>query len=118
MKKRVFTIFLAVILIVITIFIHTEMRQCSVHSSTVYQSSDEIEIYANVLMNTFMNIDKESFAKEVISEHQKINGMKTNVTYKLSLYRTLLHYRWDWKYDTIICDENGAIICCEDDLGV
>lgn len=90
----------------------------SIYSSTIYQSSDSAEIHLNILLNTFGGCDEEELSKEIIAEYQKINGVKKNVRYMFTLYRTLFHYRRNWKYDTIVCDENGAIICCKGDLGV
>ena len=42
-----------------------------------------------------------------------INGVRKDAVYTLSLYRTMFHYRRNWKYNMIICNKNGAIICCE-----
>ena len=118
MKSKISVFFLVVLLIVITIFIHIEIQPHAVISSSVYQDSEQTEIHLYVLANTFFCVDKNKVSEEIICGHQKINGIQNNTVYTLRLYRTLFHYRRNWEYDTIICDEKGAIICCGEDLGV
>ena len=117
MKKRLL-VFLTVVLIVITLFLYTESRPPFVISSMVYQTSDEVEIQMNVIINTFFGVKEETVAEEIIAKHKEINGFTKTTQYTLSLYRTLFHYRRNWEYDMLICDRNGAIICCEEDLKV
>ena len=113
MKKPKLHIFLIIILTVITLFISIEKQPVSEVSSSVYQTSKRTEIHINAIVNTFFRVNEEKISKEIIMEHQKINGVKDEMLYILSLYRTRLHYRKNWKCDTTICDKNGAIICCE-----
>lgn len=118
MKSKISVVLLAALLTVITVFIHTETQPHEVISSTVYQDSEHTEIHLYVLMNTFFGVDKNKISEEIICGHQKINGIQNNTVYTLRIYRTMFDYRRNWEYDTIICDEKGAIICCGEDLGV
>lgn len=116
MKKKLFPIFLTVLLTVIALFIYVEKQPYFEMSSTIYQTSVQTDIHINVIMNTFLWVDEEEFTKEIIEKHQEINGVKKESRYMISLYRTLFHYRRNLKYHMIIYDENGVIICCEENL--
>lgn len=118
MKRRIKALFVTLLLTVITVFLSIEMRPYSVISSTVYTNSQQTEVQFYVQMNTFLDIDTENLSKKIILEHQKVNGKRQQMTYAIHLYRTKWHYMKNWEYDTIICEENGAIICCEEHLGV
>lgn len=65
-------------------------------------------------MNTLFPVDEAKLVKNVVFEEQQVNGVRENPVYTLKLYRSLIHYRNNWEYDSFICDENGAIICDED----
>lgn len=118
MKKKIVRFFLAIALTVITIFLSIEASSYSIVSSSVFSMTEHTEIKLFVLLNSMTHIDEEKLAGEIVTEHQAVNGFTNNTHYILKLYRTLFHYRKNWEYDTIICDENGVIVCCEDILGV
>lgn len=105
-------------LVLIVCLISIEWKAPSVVYSSVFTTSEQTEIHLYVQMNTIFKIDGNRVAKEIVAEHQMLNQIEGNVFYTLHLYRTAMHYERDCEYDTINCDENGAIICCADDLGV
>ena len=107
-----------IITVVFLMFICLEIQPPSIRYSSVFTSSEQTEHHLYVQMNTFLKVDKERITKKIIGEHQKINQTEGERIYTLHLYRTGLHYKWNCEYDTLICNENGAIICCETDLGV
>ena len=114
--KRRLRIFLIALLIVITLILYAKNQHPYVVSSMIYQMANEKEIHLNVIMNTLWEVEEESISKEIIVKHQEINGFMKNTKYTLSLYRTVFHYKRNWEYDQLICNENGAILCCEEDL--
>ena len=114
-KKGKYKVISVIAGIVILLFLNIEVRPVQIYSSSIFTTPENTEIKINVLMNTLLPIDVENQAKEIISEEQKINGMRENSVYTLKMYRSLFHYRNDWKYTSITCDENGAIICDRDD---
>ena len=117
MKRRIKAVFVTLLLTVITIFICIELHPCSVISSTVYKNPKQTEVQLYVQVNTVLRIDAENISREIVLEHQKINGKWKQTVYEVHLYRTKWHYRMNWEYDTIFCDENGATICCEENHG-
>ena len=101
------------LMIVLLVFILIEMRPPSIVYSSVFTTSEETEIHLYVQMNTFVKVDRDVEAEEIVKEHRKVNQLEGKVRYTLHLYRSALHYNWNCEYDTIICNEKGAIICCE-----
>lgn len=107
-----------ILILILLVFLYIEMHPISIAYSSVFTTSEQTEVHLYVQMNTFLGVNKDVMAEKIIEEHQSINQTESKVFYTLHLYRTAVHYKWDCKYDTINCDENGAIICCADDLGV
>ena len=100
------------------VFVSVEGKNPSVVYSSVFTTSEQTEIHLYVQMNTIFKIDENGVAREIVAEHQMLNQTEGKVSYTLHLYRTAVHYEWNCEYDTINCDENGAIICCRGDLRV
>ena len=109
---------LILIFVIFLVFVYLEKQPLSIVYSSVFSTSEETEIHLYVQMNTLLKVDKNMVAEEIIREHQMINQTEGTVAYTIHLYRTAIHYKRDCEYDMINCDENGAIICCEDYLGV
>ena len=101
--------------IIILLFLNTEMRSAQIYNSSIFTTPGNTEIKISVLMNTLLPVDEEKLVKRVISEEQKINGVRENPVYIVKLYRSLIHYRNGWEYDFLFCDETGAIICSDKD---
>jgi len=97
--------------ILIILYLSLELRPVQIYSSSIFTTPGNTEIKINVLMNTLLPLGEENLIKEIISEEQKINGMRENPIYKVNLYRTRIHYQNGRKYDSLTCDENGVIIC-------
>lgn len=117
-RKKMFHVLVIVVVFFAALILFVEIQPVSVASSSIFTTPGQTEIRMYVQMNTLLDVNEEKMTKEVITEHQMINGIQENTVYTLKLYRTAFHYKRNWEYDTIICDENGAIICCGDDLGV
>jgi len=100
-------------IIVGLLFATVEIRPEKIHYSTVFTTADTTEVTLHIVLNTFLPVNKEAISKEIIETVQQVNGVKEHSVYTLVLYRTFAHYRKDWKYDTLFCDERGATICCE-----
>lgn len=98
-------------ILIILLFFIVEILPPRIQYSSIFTTPGSTEIRLYVLMNTLLLVDEESLMRNIISEEQKINGMKDNSIYKLKLYRTRIHYLNDLEYDFLICDENGSIIC-------
>ena len=110
-KSRIYRYILGMfVLLMIIMLIYVEMRPVSIASSTVFTTEEQTEITMYVVLNTLNKIDKDKLVQDVISEHRKINGKRKNEVYTLVLYRTDVHYRKNWEYDTVNCDENGMVI--------
>ena len=86
-----------------------EIRPYEIFYSSVFSSAEETEICLYVILNSFLTIDHEEMAKNLVREHKKVNGTRKNEVYELNLYRTDFHYKRNWKYDTLFCDGNGKI---------
>ena len=99
----------------ILIFLNIEIRPAEICCSSIFTTYENTEINLVVLMNTLCPVDEQKLAQKIIFEEQQVNGKRNNSVYTLSLYRSIVHYRNDWEYDSFICDENGAIICDGDD---
>lgn len=106
------------LIIIFLMFICIEMCPFSIAYSSVFTTSGQTEIHLYVQMNTFLSVNKDEMIEKIVTEHQNINQLEGEVSYSIHLYRTAVHYNLDCEYDTIMCDKNGAIICCETDLGV
>ena len=112
LKRKICIVFSVLIFLFFLVFIHIEKQPFSIVYSSVFSTPEQTEIHLYVQMNTWAKVDKNIIAEEIISEHQRIHQIKDKVMYTLHLYRTGIHYRWEYEYDTINCDKNGAIICC------
>lgn len=99
------------IVIVIVLFLNIEMRPVQVRHSSIFTSPGNTEINLSVLMNTLLRVDEEKMVKDIIFKEQQLNGVRDNSVYTLKLYRSAIHYRNDWEYTSLTCDENGLIIC-------
>ena len=99
-------------IVIFLVFICIEMCPFSIVYSSVFTTSEQTELHLYVQMNTFLGVNEDVMAEKIIEEHQRINQTDGKIFYTLHLYRTGMHYRWNCEYDTIKCDENGAIICC------
>lgn len=111
--RKKYIVCIIVVIIVMLLFLGIELKPVQICHSTIFTTPGQTEIKMYVLMNTFLSVDEETLAKEIISEEQQVNGVRENPIYTLKLYRTLIHYRQDFEYDTLVCDENGVIICGE-----
>lgn len=114
MKRRVrkrYAVCIIVVVILILLFLGIELQPVKICHSSIFTTPGQTEIRMHVVMNTLLPVDEEILAKEIIFEEQQVNGIRENPIYTLKLYRTLIHYRQDLTYSTLICDENGAIVC-------
>ena len=101
-KKRYLT---GVLLLILATFIYREAQPYEVVSS-----SDLTETRLYVIMNTLLPAEEASFAKNVISDYQKINGPRGKASYELRLYRTEVHYKLHIEYTVIVCDADGQVL--------
>ena len=106
-KKISAGVMIAILLFAVSI----EIRPVQICHTSIFTTSENSEIKVCVLMNTFFPVDEEELAKEIILEEQQINGLRDNPVYILKMYRSMIHYRNDWKYSSFTYDENGAVIC-------
>lgn len=107
-----------VLIVIFLVFICLEMRPFSIVYSSVFTTSEQTELHLYVQMNTLLGVNEDVMAEKIIEEHQRINQQEGKIVYTLHLYRTGVHYRWNREYNTIKCDENGAIICCRGNFRV
>lgn len=96
---------------IILLFFSIEIRPVRIYNSLIFTTPGNTEIKLNILMNTLLPFDEEKMIKEIICEEQMINGVRENPVYEVNLYRSLIHYRNNWKYNSWICDESGVTIC-------
>ena len=101
-KKRYLT---GVLLLILATFIYIEAQPYE-----VFSSSDLTETRLYVIMNTLLPAEEASFAKNVISDYQKINGPRGKASYELRLYRTEVHYKLHIEYTVIVCDADGQVL--------
>lgn len=106
-KKRYLT---GVLLLILATFIYIEAQPYEVVSSSVFSSSNLTETRLYVIMNTLLPAEEASFAKNVISDYQKINGPRGKASYELRLYRTEVHYKLHIEYTVIVCDADGQVL--------
>ncbi len=111
MIKKVMTVVAAMIFL---LFLCVEMKPPEIHSSQIFSTSEQTEITLHVLTNTFLDVDEDELAAEIVAMDQSVNGVRENSVYRLYLYRTRVHLRRSWEYDMLNCDKNGAIIRCEE----
>lgn len=110
MKRREMKILVAIIVVILLLLINIEIRPYEVHHSTIFTTSNTIEIKLCVIANSLLPIDDEEMVKTIVEHHVKINGSREGAVYELEIYRTNIHYRQNWKYNTFFCDEKGNII--------
>ena len=106
-KKRYLT---GVLLLILATFIYREAQPYEVVSSSVFSSSDLTETRLYVIMNTLLPAEEAAFAKNVISDYQKINGPRGKASYELRLYRTEVHYILHKEYAYLFCDASGNLL--------
>lgn len=109
-RSKKIKIIVICIMLIIAFMLPIELLPYGVHHSVIFTSGDQTEIKLCVLANTFFIVDEEDLAEKVVQSHVSINGTRPNTTYELEIYRTNIHYKQNWKYDTIFCDENGNIL--------
>ena len=106
MKRKLIVL---IIIAMLAVFLYLECRPCEIFYSSVFTTSEETEICLYVIVNSFLPIDREELASQLIEQHQSINGSRGNEVYELHLYRTIFHYKRHWKYDTLFCGPDGKI---------
>lgn len=106
MKRKLIVL---IIIAMLAGFLYLECRPCEIFYSSVFTTSEETEICLYVIVNSFLPIDREELASQLIEQHQSINGSRGNEVYELHLYRTNFHYKRHWKYDTLFCGPDGKI---------
>lgn len=87
-----------------------ELRPYEVLHSTVMTSPDLTENRITLVIHTLLPVDRELLAKEIIEDHQRLNGGRPNPYFELELYRTDAHYRLGIIYDTLLCNKDGQIV--------
>lgn len=110
MKRRKIMILTAVIITILMLLISIEIRPYEVHHATIFTTSNTIEIKLCVIANSLLPIDDEEMIKTIVEHHVSINGSREGAVYELEVYRTNIHYRQNWKYNTFFCDEKGNIL--------
>lgn len=85
------------------------MKPVQIYHSSIFTTSENTEIRMCVLMNTMLPVNEEKLIKEIIYDEQKINGVRKNPVYTLIMYRSIIHYRNDWQYDSFTCDGNMRV---------
>lgn len=109
-KKIAITIIISIMVIAAALFFSVENKSYKVHHSTIFSAANLTEIHLCIIMNSLLPVDTDELAKEVVCANVKLNGPRPNAVYELELYRTNTHYKLNWEYDTVLCDENGKII--------
>ena len=105
--KRNISIFASAV--ILAGFLYLECKPVEIFHSSVFSTSNETEICLYVIVNSYLPIDRQELADEIIKKHREVNGVRENETYELHLYRTELHQRRNWKYDTLFCGPDGEI---------
>lgn len=103
-------LFLILVTIIFILFIWEERKDYEVLHSTVISSANLTETKLTIVIHSFLPVNEEKLADEIVSQHQRLNGEHTNPYYKLELYRTDIHYRLHILYDTLLCNRNGQIV--------
>ena len=96
--------------IFLSVFCLEESRPYEILYSTVMTSPNLTENRITLVAHTLLPIDRELLAKEVIEDHQRLNGGRPNPCFELELYRTNIHYRLGILYDTLLCNQDGQIV--------
>lgn len=113
-KKTIITPlkFLLVVLgiIIFISFLWEERQPYEVLHSTVMSSPNLTETQITIVIHSFLPVDREALAEEIVKNHLKLNGGNPNPYFELEIYRTMIHYKLHLPYDTILCNESGEIV--------
>ncbi len=113
-KSEVRRIALLIVTAMIFVFVFLELRPYEIHHSSIFTSADSTEIQLYIIANTFLPINEEALVGRVLEDHNRLNGEREKTVYRLEIYRTIIHYKQNWKYDTVFCDEKRNIVLkCE-----
>lgn len=111
MKRSKSPHFLLFILIpFLFIVISVELTPFEVHHSSVLTSADTTDYQLYVIMNTFLPVDRDQAARQIVESHKRINGSRAEAFYEIRLYRTRIHYYFHVEYDVLYCDDSGKLI--------
>lgn len=94
-----------IFILCIVMFLIVELPPVQIVASTVFTSSEGTELSLFVEMNTLLPVNKEGMVQKIVEKEQSINGVKENTVYKIHLYRTRMHRKNEWKYDTMLLSE-------------
>ena len=106
--KRMIAVF--VVILVLSGLLLVECKPYEIVYSSVFTTSKETEICLYVIVNSFLPVDSEVLAQQIIEKHRTLNGVRKNETYELKLYRTNWHRKRSRTYDTLFCNHDGKII--------
>lgn len=111
MKKKKLLMLPAILgLLLLAAFILEERKPYEVLHSTVMSAPNLTENKLTIAIHTLLPVNREKLAKEIVTNHQILNGGRPNPYYELELYRTRLHYQFEIVYDTILCNGDGEIV--------
>ena len=75
MKRKLIVL---IIIAMLAVFLYLECRPCEIFYSSVFTTSEETEICLYVIVNSFLPIDREELASQLIGQHHSINGSREN----------------------------------------
>ena len=87
-----------------------QRRPYEILYSTVMTSPNLTENQITLVVHSLLPIDREQLAREIVADHQRLNGGHPNPQYELELYRTEIHYRLGIVFDTLFCNGDGQIM--------
>lgn len=87
-----------------------QRRPYEILYSTVMTSPNLTENQITLVVHSLLPIDREQLAREIVTDHQRLNGGHPNPQYELELYRTGIHYRLGIVFDTLFCNGDGQIV--------
>ncbi len=109
-KKKLLLLPVILVLLLLAVVCAEERKSYEILHSTVMSAPNLTEHKITVVIHTLLPVDREALVKEIVTNHQRLNGGRPNPYYELELYRTRLHYSRGIVYDTILCNGDGEIV--------
>ncbi len=109
-KKKLILAITVCTLILLALLAAEEHKPYEIFHSTVMSSPNLTQNEITLVIHTLLPIDEEELAREIVTDHMRLNGGRPNQYLELELYRTELHYRLGIVYDTILCNDAGDIV--------
>lgn len=109
MKKKILLPLIFILFLLTALWLE-ERRPYEILHSTVLSSANLTEHKLTLVIHSVLPVDREQLARKVTADCMRLNAGQPRPYFELEIYRTDFHYRFNFLYDTILCDEKGNIV--------